>query len=334
MTEEPPRKRGRPARPTTNAMGQYLRSLREERGLTVRELARAVGLSDSSASYISQLEAGVKAPNPELAERLAEVLRDRQGVFRLWAMTSPRGNDPRTVASSQRELARVLGDPSIAPDSLFDDWRRTRIEEARESLMARRVEQRRVASELMPPVQERRAKLTAREILRLQESRSHQEWRIPLIEEHELDSLAFEPDAELALPRERGWLARLFLGERPTLRLDSDSAATLPPGEAFACRIGRRLSERVAGLLHDGDVVVFTLRVLPLVMEDLYLVRSQEQSRLLLSHVMHNGRELLLMPRPGHSDFEVLPARGEPELLRWLVAHVARVIRYPEPTFE
>lgn len=42
-------------------------------------------------------------PNLELALQLAQALRDRQGIFRLWSLTSRRG-DPHASSVALREL--------------------------------------------------------------------------------------------------------------------------------------------------------------------------------------------------------------------------------------
>ncbi|MBI5170543.1 MAG: helix-turn-helix transcriptional regulator [Candidatus Eisenbacteria bacterium] len=321
MNEDAPRKRGRPSRPTTNAMGQYLRSLREERGLTVRELARAVGLPESSASYISQLEAGLKAPNPELAVVLGQQLRDRQGIFRLWALTSPRANDPRTVAMALRELSRLLGDPSIAPDSLFDDYRRTRIEHAGESLAARRIPPPDDTFDEPAIARLSRSEEPAFAAFALERRHDGGDVRIPFVIEDVL--LHSHVGEDLLDPH------TLEHYSNRTLRLDAASARTLPLHGAFACEVTDRLRARVSQLLRSGDVIVFTREVLPIVPQDVYLVRSRRQHGLVLSLVMHNGEELLLLPDQGRSDFEVMPARSPHELRELLIAHVARVIRYP-----
>lgn len=57
-------------------LGQKVRRLRERAGLTQAELAQALGLSESSKGFISELERGKKLPKLELVIRLA----DRFGV--------------------------------------------------------------------------------------------------------------------------------------------------------------------------------------------------------------------------------------------------------------
>ena len=49
--------------------GEKLRTLREQRGLTVRDLASALGIK--SSSYISKLEKGTKIPSTSLLLKIA-----------------------------------------------------------------------------------------------------------------------------------------------------------------------------------------------------------------------------------------------------------------------
>jgi transcriptional regulator with XRE-family HTH domain len=49
--------------------GEKLRNLREQRGLTVRDLASALGIK--SSSYISKLEKGVKIPSTPLLLKIS-----------------------------------------------------------------------------------------------------------------------------------------------------------------------------------------------------------------------------------------------------------------------
>jgi DNA-binding XRE family transcriptional regulator/mannose-6-phosphate isomerase-like protein (cupin superfamily) len=55
-----------------SALGPRLREVREERGLSVRELARRVGCS---ASLISQIERGISSPSASMVYRLATELQ-------------------------------------------------------------------------------------------------------------------------------------------------------------------------------------------------------------------------------------------------------------------
>lgn len=52
--------------------GKYLKKLRKERGLTIRELEELAGVSNS---YISQIELGQRSvPSPDILKKLAEPL--------------------------------------------------------------------------------------------------------------------------------------------------------------------------------------------------------------------------------------------------------------------
>lgn len=310
-------------------MGQYLRSLREERGMTVRELARAVGLPESSASYISQLEAGLKVPNLELALQLAQTLHDREGIFRLWSMTSRRGN-PSEVSVALRELARLLGDRSIAHDPHFTHPLRARIESAREALRSREGIRRLpgentfdAPSELrhegfIPPPGIEDADMIAdlnEDAPRMRAPFRHESperaFRVPLLPEG--TDLGH---GEFAHERAEEFV-RLDLGQMRAMELD----------RPFAWRLSERSVQRVSSLLRPGDIAVFTRDFSRIVDHEVYAVRHPRARMILLSLLLWNGRELLLLPQEGRSDFEVLPAADERRLRELIVGRVATVIR-------
>lgn len=56
-------------------LGQKVRLLRERAGLSQSELAQALGLSESSKGFISEIESGKKMPKAELVLRLADLFR-------------------------------------------------------------------------------------------------------------------------------------------------------------------------------------------------------------------------------------------------------------------
>ncbi|MGB9905617.1 MAG: helix-turn-helix domain-containing protein, partial [Desulfotomaculales bacterium] len=56
-----------------NNFGKFLRKLRKERGLTIRQLETYSGVSNA---YLSQVETGKRGvPSPEILEKLAPVLK-------------------------------------------------------------------------------------------------------------------------------------------------------------------------------------------------------------------------------------------------------------------
>lgn len=300
-------------------MGQYLRSLREERGLTVRELARAVGLPESSASYISQLEAGLKVPNLELALQLAQALRDRQGIFRLWSLTSRRG-DPHASSVALRELARLLGDPSIANDPHFVHPSRARIESAREAMNWRR------DVRIIPDPPGASAMRAMRESGAMSEpgvessSLSHE----AVFLRRNLDdpgSLVVPVYPEGADPGfEEGG------GPIDQLRIDRAAMRAQHLRRPFAYRVTELTAQRVSSLIQPGDVVVLTENDGPLQEHEVYAVRTNDQG-VVLALAMWNGAHLLLLPGAGRTDFLVFEARNQRELENRIAGRVATVIR-------
>lgn len=94
----------------STAFGLYLRHLREQRGLSLRELGQ---LCATDHAYIHRLEKGEKtAPSEEVLEKLLRVLkaspRDRQILMLL--AKSP--DIPPDFAEG------AIDDPSVSPDEL------------------------------------------------------------------------------------------------------------------------------------------------------------------------------------------------------------------------
>jgi transcriptional regulator with XRE-family HTH domain len=69
------------------ALGARVRSLRRQRGLTLKELGRLAGLSHP---FLSQLERGLARPSIGSAERIAEALE--VPVALLWSPAAPSGH--------------------------------------------------------------------------------------------------------------------------------------------------------------------------------------------------------------------------------------------------
>lgn len=69
-------------------LGRKVRHLREQAGISQSDLALAIGLSEHSKGFISEIESGKKLPKAELVLRLANhfgvstdyLLRDDQGA--------------------------------------------------------------------------------------------------------------------------------------------------------------------------------------------------------------------------------------------------------------
>ena len=88
--------------------GNYIRSLRQERGLGQRELARAIGVS---ASYLNDIEKNKRdAPRPELVNILSETLdADHYKILDLAGQS--RNSIPQDISdmiSNRREMIPLL----------------------------------------------------------------------------------------------------------------------------------------------------------------------------------------------------------------------------------
>jgi hypothetical protein len=115
--------------------------------------------------------------------------------------------------------------------------------------------------------------------------------------------------------------------EKRRLRLDP----SLIPGSGrlarpFAIELTADAAERVWHELDAGDLAVVTGDPLPIDPGDIYVYRGHGMMPARLAHLMWNGRELLVMPREGQSDFEVIPAPDERALRRVVLGRVAFTI--------
>jgi transcriptional regulator with XRE-family HTH domain len=322
MTSEPSRKRGRPPGAPGHSLGEYLRRLRDARGWTVRDLARAAGLPSTSAGYISQLESGLKVPSADLARKLAKLLGDEQDIFTLWALTGKRA-DPGESALARRQLARLLDDPRLAHDPHFTHPLMARIESARRELSVRqeapeetRAPVRRAARWIAlpgtqaPPEPAGMARFMAAPPPAA--SPEPRALRVPLLPEG-LDPTRARSYAELDA-----------LSGGASVRIEADVLRTHTVHLPFAYRLSEQGARRVPGLLRAGDVVIVTRTPGPIVPHEVYAVRLD--GAIVLSLLMWNGRQLLLLPGEGEDDFVVLTA-GQDALAAHVIGHVATVIR-------
>jgi len=332
--EDPGRQRGRPASPPGSSLGEYLRGLRLARNWTIRELARAIGLSETSAAYISQMEAGLKVPHHLLARKLAEQLGDPKGVFPLWAEIGGR-KDPHRAAAARRELARILEDPSLMHDARFARPGTTRFERLQQSLLLEQTlsaEETPMADEASLPDPTTEARWVpmaaaqslsqfAGDSLRLLRERAQQPfrkieggYRVPILPEGEDPDTARGPIlAERVAPTEE------------FVRLGSEVLREKKLLHPFAYRMTETSIQRVGTVLKPGDVVIISQDQVPIVEHEIYAVRNAGTVE--LAHALWNGRQLLLLPDAGKSNFAVLEAEGEAALAKLMVGHMVTVIR-------
>lgn len=302
-----------------------MRRRRAELGLTVRDVAVRAGLRVSSASYISQLESGAKTPHESLARRLAELLRDDPRIYLAWAALGSRSHPVRTAQAVQA-LAELLGHaafelPPAAPAPNL------------------------VAPEEPAPAQEARA--VTRTLPKLDSSATPD---LPAA----LAPLATPQNPATAGPRElpaiesgtgaaevpsaRALIPEFEEGANPgdaaragprALALHRIAPETLSAVEPLVRPFAYRLSEsgvrRVRDVLRPGEVAVLTRRTWPLEPTAPYAVRLSGHA--LLTRVLWNERQLLLLPGPGDSDFIVLDSPDRTTLERLLAGRVAAALR-------
>ena len=315
MDPETPRRRGRPSAPSEHSLGAFLRGLRSKHRLTVRDLARAVGLPETSAGYISQLEQGAKVPSSEVAEQLAARLGDKRGIFRLWSLIGRR-SDPQVAASARRELARLLDDPTLNDDARFIPEAWVRVVEAATVWPASPPSMERLweveASDSMPDpdvttVASRFGASFIRAAIGTRQNPSA--LSIPLLDE------GADPD--------RGALERSQ--HKSYVRLDPRAAVTVPLLHPFAYRLSAEGVRRVKPRLRVGDIAIFTRQLDPIVRHELYAVRMAD--RVVLSEVIWNRHQLLLLPGPDENDFVVLEVPEGRRISDLVLGHVATAIR-------
>jgi HTH-type transcriptional regulator, competence development regulator len=91
--------------------GQYLRSLRKNKGLTIRQLEDVSGVSNS---YISQIEKGEKLPSPDILRKLHEHLGVSHGELMIKAghinLADWIGDDGEELEKRKINLADWIGD--------------------------------------------------------------------------------------------------------------------------------------------------------------------------------------------------------------------------------
>jgi transcriptional regulator with XRE-family HTH domain len=294
-----------------------MRRRREALGLTVRDLALRVGLKESSASYLSQIEGGAKTPHPALALRLAGALRDEPRIYLAWAATGKR-SDPIETARAVQILAETLGHPGYA--GLVAEgapWRWPSQPESigRDAVDADPAPGSLVQARPIPAAQESRPDMCAREMPGIPLA--------PTVSEVPQAKILVPEIAEGADPGDGG---RSSPDVRAVHRIAADSLAGIePPVRPFAFRLSSAGARRVADMLAAGDLAIVSRKSWPLERRSPHVVRLS--GHLILSRVLWNGRQLLLLPDRDESDFVVLDAPDRTALERLIAGKVVARIR-------
>lgn len=296
-----------------------MRQRRKVLGLTVREVALRVGLKESSASYLSQIESGAKTPHPALALRLAEALLDDPRIYLAWAATGRR-SDPVETARAVQLLAGALAHPGYA------------------ELVAEG------GPAPWPPPCEPKAAAAALTVAGPQPDDLVRARPLPGTDEYHRGALARElPEIPPAPPAAEVPQARILVPEiaegadpgdgarsspevRGLHRIAAGSLAGIePPVQPFAFRLSSAGVRRVNDVLAAGDLAIVSRKSWPLEHFAPYAVRLS--GRLILSRALWSGRQLLLLPGRGQSDFIVLDAPDRTALERLIAGKVVARIR-------
>jgi len=313
------RRRGRPPKPTEHPVGARMRQRRSALGLTVRDLATRVGLRESSASYLSQLESGAKTPHPRLARRLAEALRDEPRIYLAWAATGKR-SDPIETARAVRTLAEMLPHreyaAALSTGAVVGELAARRSPEGPPA----------VAADEAQPESLLRAQSVPGGAGAPDSAPSRGLPGIPAA-----PPAGDVPQAKLLVPElEEGADPAEHARGGPrivaTHRIAAESLAGIePPVRPYALRVSAAAGRRVRDLLAAGDLAILSRRSWPL---DRFAPHALWISgRLVLSRLLWNGRQLLLLPGPEDSDFIVLDAPDRTALERLIAGKViARVL--------
>jgi len=106
-----------------------------------------------------------------------------------------------------------------------------------------------------------------------------------------------------------------------SLRLAPNALAGIPDLERpFALALDPALTRRVPGRLPARGHAILTRRILPLRPDGVHAVRAG--GRVELARALWNGRELIVLPAPGQSDFVVLGAADEATLRALVLGRV------------
>lgn len=314
-----PRRRGRPPKPTEHPVGGHMRQRRKVLGLTVRDVAIRVGLKESSASYLSQIESGAKTPHAALALRLAGALLDDPRIYLAWAATGRRSS-PVETARAVQVLAETLGHPSYAglvAEGPPAAWPSPAEPDAAVATLT--------ASDAGP-------------------GNLVQAQPLPSTNDYHRGARVNElPGPPLAPPADGVPQARILVPEveegadpgdgarsspdvRALHRIAADSLAGIePPVRPFAFRLSGAGARRVDDVLAAGDLAIVSRKGWPLEHFAPYAVRIS--GHLVLSRALWSGRQLLLLPGRGESDFIVLDAPDRTALDRLIAGKVVARIR-------
>ena len=274
--------------PVTQRLLDLLYQARKDRGWTVRDVAKAAGISPS---YVSLIENGHKIPDAGTIEKLGRALGVDESLLRAWVTVRGRSTDARESIDAAYELSERLG---IYPDVVqaaalpagFPVGRPMDL-----SIQAAAASPLRAYSrELGPDLPD-----AGRYVI-----------GIRMVDE------GTEPQLDEPSRKERRplWIDRRSLPERDELR------------GAFAWRLSSSGIDRLRGVYRRGDMVVISPESWsPERIDERMVFAVRHEGRVVLSRVSWTGEQLILHAT-GPAATAVISARGEKELRRVIAGRV------------
>ncbi len=103
-----PRRRGRTPKPTDHPIGQLIRDRRQALGLSLAQLAEAVGIGPTSISLVAAMEHGKLPPRRDVAEKLADVLGLDRDLLIEWSSMRVASHAPTDVLERRQRFDSAL----------------------------------------------------------------------------------------------------------------------------------------------------------------------------------------------------------------------------------
>jgi transcriptional regulator with XRE-family HTH domain len=286
-----PRRRGRAPKPTSHPLGRIIRERRTARGLSLAQLAEAVGIGPNSVSLIAAMEHGTIPPRRDVAERLAAVLDlDREPLL-MWADTRM---TPRASDDALREREQV--------ETLFSKLERPRDAPLSDRVWAKRMPMRDDFGEPLKDAAVSLANLEARDAF---DGSPNQ---IPIL------PAGADPDRYRRRPL--GYLDRAAME-----RLIAGRARLVRP---IAYQLSDDDFERLRRVAHPHGRPLHALvsRAVPTEIDPREPYAIRFEGRVILAYCAWDGSELVVLQPPGDRGFARLKAKRSSDLEQYIVGQV------------
>ena len=299
-----PKRRGRVPKPTTHPLGRLIRDRRMAKGLSLAQLAEAVGIGPTSVSLVAAMEHGSIPPRRDVAERLAAVLElDREPLL-MWADTrmTPRGSDD--VLREREEVETLFAKAewqSLSPPGSSHN----------QGLWAHRAD---ATGDIPDQTADTAARVARRGARGTFDERSNQ---IPI--------LPAGADPERFRRPPRGYLDRIAI-ER---LIGSRAGLVRPVAYELADDDFERLRRLARTHGRPRHALVSRARPIEIDPREPYAIRFN--GRVILAYCAWDGRELVVLQPPGQAGFARLKARRQADLEQHIVGQVV-TLNWWEPS--